>query len=128
LLLEGFFRSDDVVLDDVVAENDANLFAVDERLCEPERVCDAAFAFLVGVVNAVQVKILAIGEETKEVAGILPASDDDDVLDARIHQCLDGVENHRPVVNWQQMLIGDTRERVQARTSSARQDNTLHLY
>ena len=80
---------DDVVFDDVVAENDANLFPFDEGLGEPKRVGDAAFAFLVGVVNAMKIEILAVGKQAKEVAGILAAGDDDDVLDARIHQSLD---------------------------------------
>ena len=60
LFLEGLFRGDDVVFDNVVAQNHANLFALDERFGESERVGNAPFAFLIRVVNAMKVKVLAI--------------------------------------------------------------------
>ena len=55
-----------------------------------------------------------------------PAGDDHDVLDPRVHQRLDRVIDHRPVVDRQQMLVGDFREREQAAARAARQDDAFH--
>src|SRR5207237_10156060 len=52
-LLRKMIRgADDVVLDDVVAQNDADLLAFNERFSKTQRVRDSAFSFLVGVMNA----------------------------------------------------------------------------
>jgi hypothetical protein len=73
-----------------------------------------------------KIEVRAIREQAKKIAGILPSSYDNNVLDARIHERLDRIENHWPVENGQQMFIGDTRERVEARTLSASKDDALH--
>ena len=72
LFLEGFLGSDDVVLDDVIAKDDANLLAFDEGLGEPKRVRDAAFAFLISVMNAMQIEVLPIG--VTMMMSFMPAS------------------------------------------------------
>ena len=47
----GLCRLTDVLLDDVVAQHDADLLAVGEVLGERERVGNPSFAFLVCVVD-----------------------------------------------------------------------------
>ena len=58
----------DVLLDDVVAEHDADRLAVGEVLAEPERVGDAALALLVGVVQVLEPELAAVAEQPQEVA------------------------------------------------------------
>ncbi len=57
------------------------------------------FTFLVGVVDVLEAELLAVGEETQEVAGVASAGDDQNFLDTGIHERLDWIENHRPVVD-----------------------------
>src|SRR5262249_30541935 len=126
LPFKGLLGGDDVVLDDIIAQDNADFFALNKGFGEAERVGDAAFAFLVGVMDAVAVEILAGGEEPEEVAGILAAGDDDDVLDAGVDERLDRIKNHGPIVNRKKMLIGDTSQRIETRPFSASQNDTLH--
>src|SRR5262249_37607485 len=85
LIFEGFRGGDNIVLNDVVAQHDADFLAFDEGLSETQGVSDATLAFLVGVVDSVQIEILAVGKETQEIARVLSASNDDDVAEARVH-------------------------------------------
>ena len=126
LLAEAVGRLPDVALDDVVAQHDADLLAVGEMFGQRQSVGDAAFAFLVGVVDVLQAELLAVGQQAQEIAGIPAAGDDQDVLDAGVHQRLDRVVDHRPVVDRQQMLVGDLGEREQAASRSSGQDDTFH--
>src|SRR5690349_20969878 len=123
LFFESFLGGDDVVFDDVVAEDDADFFTFDKRFGKTKSIGDAAFAFLIGVMDAVEVEIFAVGEEAEEVAGILTAGDDDDVPDAGIHESLDGIENHGAIKNGQQMLVGDASERIETRAFSTSEDD-----
>ena len=50
----------DIAFDDVVAEHYADLLAVGEMFGQVESVRDAAFAFLVGVVNVLEAELLAV--------------------------------------------------------------------
>ena len=60
LPLEALSRLADVVLDDVVAQNNAQLVTVGEVLGQAQGIGDTAFAFLVGVVDVLEPKILAV--------------------------------------------------------------------
>ena len=60
---ETLGRRQNVSLDDVVAEHDADLVSVGEVFGERQSVRDAAFAFLVGVVDVFQPELFAVGEE-----------------------------------------------------------------
>ena len=56
--------------DDVVAQNHADLLAVSKVLGQGQGFGNAAFAFLVGVINVLQTELLAICQEAEEIAGI----------------------------------------------------------
>src|SRR5271157_1916938 len=113
LIFEGSSSFDNVVLDHIVTENNANLLTFNEGFGQTKSVCDASFALLVGVVNTVEMKILSIGEEAEEVTGILAASNDYNVLYTRVDQGLDRIEHHGTVVDGKKMLVRDPRERVE---------------
>ena len=63
--------------------------------------------FLVGVIDVFEAELFAVGEEAEEVAGIAASRDDEEIFDARFEESLDGVINHRLVIDGQQMFIGD---------------------
>ena len=116
----------DAALDDVVAQNHADLLAVGEVLGQRQGVGDAAFALLVGVVDMVQPELLAVGQQAQKIARIAAAGDDQDIANAGIHEGLDGVIDHRPVVNGQQVFVGDLGEREQPAAGSPGEYDTLH--
>ena len=70
--LEMLFRIDDVVLDDVIAKDDANLFAFHKRLGQTQGVGDAAFAFLVGVMDRCRPKFLPFESNRKKSPEFCP--------------------------------------------------------
>jgi hypothetical protein len=68
----------------------------------------------------------AVREELDHVADTLAAHDDHDLPDAHPGHCLDRVVDHRPVVDRQQMFVGDDRQRVEPGGGSAGEDDALH--
>ena len=107
LLAEGFRRAANALFDDVVTEDYADILAVREVFAKVEGVGDAAFAFLIGVGDVFESEVLAVGEEAEEIAGIFTSCHYHNVADPGVNQGLDGVVNHRLVVDRQQMFIGD---------------------
>ncbi len=126
LLAETVRRVPDIALDDVVAEDHADLVAVGEVLGQPQGVGDAAFAFLVGVVDVLEAELFAVGQQAQEIAGIAPAGDDQNVADAGIDQRLDRVIDHRLVIDRQQVLVGDFGKRKQTASRAASQNDAFH--
>jgi hypothetical protein len=117
----------DAVLDDVVAEHDDDAVVVGEMLGQAERLGDAALAFLVGVVELLEAERLPVAEQAEELARVLAARDDHDVVEPGVDERLDRVVDHRLVVDGQQVLVRDGRERAEARAQSAGQDDAFHL-
>src|SRR5437879_11336354 len=76
--------------------------------------------------NAVEAEFLAVGEQADEVAGVLTAGDNNYVANTRVHQRLDRVKNHRPVINGKQMFVGDARKGIKPRALTAGEHNTFH--
>ena len=116
----------DVVLDDVVPEDHADGFAVGEKFGQPQSLGDSALAFLVRVVHVLQAEILAVAQQPQEFAGVFPARHHQNVLDARIHQRLNGVIDHRLVIDGEQMLVRDLGERIQATAQAPCENDALH--
>jgi len=115
-----------VAFDDVVTEDDADLAAIGEVFGEFESIGDAAFAFLVAVAEGAQAQVLAVFEELEEVAGVFAAGHDHDFIDACVDEALDGVVDHGPVVDGQQVLVGDKREGAQTCAQTTGENDTLH--
>ncbi len=87
---------------------------------------DAPLALLIGVVQMPQAKVLAVAQEGQKIPGLAPAGDDHDLLNPGVDQGLDRVVDHRFVKNRQEVLVGDLRQRKEARAKSAGQDDALH--
>jgi len=54
------------------------------------------------------------------------AGDEHQLVDAGAHERLDGVGDHRAVVEGKQVLVRDPRERMQPRARAAREDDAFH--
>ena len=126
LRAETVGRRQDVALDDVVAQHHADLLPVGEVLGQRQGVGDTAFAFLVGVVDVFQAELFAVGEQTQKIAGIAPSGDDQNLSNPGIDESLNRVVDHRPVIDRQQMFVGDFGEREQAASRTTGQYDTLH--
>src|SRR5256714_1539153 len=85
----------DVLLDDVVAEDDADRLAVCERLAQGESRGDAALALLVCVVDVLEAEVAPVLEELEEVARWVSDRDDHDVFYPGVDERLHGVVDHR---------------------------------
>ncbi len=116
----------DISFYDVVAQDDADLLAIGEMFAETERVGDAAFAFLVGVVDMLQAEEFSVGEEAQEVAGVFASRDDHDIFDPGVDKRLDRVIDHGLIVDGKKMLVGDFCEGKKATARSACEDDTFH--
>ena len=114
-----------VAVEDVVAEHQGARLAGDELLADGERLHEAVRARLLGV-GEVHAVARAVPEQALEVGQVRRRGDDQDVPDARQHEGGQRVVDHGLVVDRQQLLAGDERERVQARARAAREDNSLH--
>ena len=69
---------------------------------------------------------MAVAEQAQEFPGVASPGDQQNVLDPRIHQRLNGVVDHRLVVHGQQMLVGDPCERIQPAAGSACEHDAFH--
>jgi hypothetical protein len=102
-------------LDDVVAEYHANRFARGKVFDETERFGNPALAFLVSVVEVLQAKRFAVSEQSQKIASRTASGDDHDVMNAGVDKGLNGVKDHRLVVDRQQMFVCDGGKRTQSR-------------
>ena len=114
-----------VAVEDVVAEHQGARLAGDEVLADGEGLRQAVGAGLLGVgeVNAVA---RAVPEQSLEVGQVRRRGDDQDVPDARQHEGAKRVVDHGLVVDRQQLLGGYERERVQAGSGPAGEDDAFH--
>ena len=95
-------------------------------LGERQRRGDATFALLVGVVQVLQPELRTVAEQPQEITGVVSAGDDQDLLDPGVDERPQRVKDHRPVVDRQQMLVGDPRQRIESRAEAAGENDPLH--
>lgn len=114
-----------VAVEDVVAEHQGARLAGDELLADGEGLRQAVGARLLGV-GEVHAVARAVPEQALEVGEVGRRGDDQDVADARQHECAERVVDHGLVVDRQQLLGGHERERVQARAGPAGEDDAFH--
>ena len=114
-----------VAVEDVVAEHQGARLAGDELLADGEGLRQAVGARLlcVGEPHAVA---RAVPEQALEVGQVGRRGDDKDVPDARQHEGGQRVVDHGLVVDRQQLLGGNERERVQAGAGPAGEDDAFH--
>ena len=114
-----------IAVEDVVAEHQRARLAGDELLADGERLRQAVRRGLLGV-GEVHAVARAVPEQALEVGEVRRRGDDQDVADARKHEGGQRVVDHGLVVDRQQLLGGHERERVQAGSGPAGEDDALH--
>ena len=126
LLLEVLDERPQRAAEDVVGEHHDDGLAADEALRQPERLRDPALLLLVGVEEPVDAVRVTVAEQAEELPRVRSAGDEHELRDARVHERLDGVRHHRPVVEREQVLVRDPRQRIEPRALAARQNHALH--
>lgn len=114
-----------VAVEDVVAEHQGARLAGDELLADGEGLRQAVGARLLGV-GEVHAVARAVPKQALEVGQVGRGGDDQDIPDARQHEGAKRVVDHGLVVDRQQLLAGDERERVQTRAGPAGEDDAFH--
>ena len=114
-----------VAVEDVVAEHQGARLAGDEVLADGEGLRQAVGARLLGV-GQVHAVARAVPEKALEVGEVGRRGDDQDVPDARQHEGAKRVVDHGLVVDRQQLLRRDERERVEASAGAPGEDNAFH--
>src|SRR5207247_11464617 len=79
----------------VISQNDADKVSLDKVFGKRQCRGDAAFAFLVGVVQVLQTKRLAIVQQLQELASVSHFCVDQDFCDFSVKQRLSLVVYHR---------------------------------
>ncbi|MCY1417889.1 hypothetical protein D9M71_334340 [compost metagenome] len=113
---------------DVVAQHQRRQVVADEVFTNQEGLCQAVWRGLHGV-GDVDAPLVAVAQQLLEAWGVLRGGNDQDVLDARQHQCGQRVVDHWFVVHRQQLLGNCQGRWMQAGTRPARQNDafTLHI-
>ena len=114
-----------VAVEDVVAQHQGARLAVNELLADGEGLRQAVGARLLGV-GQVHAVARAVPEKALEVGEVGRRGDDQDVPDARQHEGAKRVVDHGLVVDRQQLLRRDERERVEASAGAPGEDNAFH--
>ena len=109
LLDERIDAAPDGAAEDVVREQHDHALAADESLRQAQRLGDAARPILVRVQEALDAELLAVAEQAQELAGVGSPRDQHHLRDAALHERLDRVVDHGPVVDRQQVLVRDPR-------------------
>ena len=123
---EGVDHRLDRSLHDVVGQHHQHRVAVDESGRQPEGLGDAAGPVLVAVAEPVDAELVAVAQQPEELAGVGAPGDQHDLGDPGVHQRLDAPVDHRPVVDRQQVLVGDPGERMEPRAGPTGEDDALH--
>jgi hypothetical protein len=108
---EPFHHGSEWTLEDVVREQDAAAVAADEALSQPERLRNAARPLLVCVEEPLNPVLLSIAQQSKELPRVGAAGDQHQFREPGLHERLNGIRDHRAVVQRQQVLVRDARER-----------------
>ena len=114
-----------VSVEDVVAQHERARLTVNELLADGEGLRQAVGARLLGI-GEVHAVARAVPEQALEIGEVRRRGDDQDVPDARQHEGAKRVVDHGLVVDRQQLLGGHERERVQAGSGPAGEDDALH--
>ena len=92
---------------------------------QPDGVGDPERAALVAI-RQVEPEVGAVTEQLDDVADALAAHDDHHLADAHPGERRDRVVDHRPVVDRQQVLVGDDGEWEEPRRGPTGEDDALH--
>jgi len=73
-----------------------------------------------------EAELLAVSQELQEISGTVSSHHEHDLPDPGIDQCPDRIVDHGPIIDRQEMFVGDPRERVESYPEPAGQYDSLH--
>ena len=77
-------------------------------------------------VRELEPELRSVAEQLDDVANAPPAEHDHHLAHAHVAQCLEGIEDHRPIKDRQQVLVRDARQRVETHPAATGEDEALH--
>ena len=110
---------------DIVAQDQRGVLVPDEVGADGEGLRQPLRLGLHRILQ-VDAKGAAITQQPVELLAVVRGGDDQHVPDTGQHQRRQWVEDHRLVIDGQQLLAGGHRDRVQATTRTAGQDYAAH--
>ena len=126
LLAETIHRGGEGPAEEIVGQHHEGGLVADELRRKPERLGNPARPLLIGVEEAFDAELMAVGEKPEELAGMGPTGHDHDLGDPGLDEGLDPVADHGPVADRQQVLVGDPGEREQPAAGPAGEDDAPH--
>src|SRR5205085_10642975 len=111
-------------IEDVVAENEAARVVADEVAADEKCLRESARIGLRGVCE-IESPLRAVAEQTPKERLIVGSGDEEDVDDAGEHQRRQRVVDHRLVVDRQELLGYDGRDRVKAGSGASGEDDSF---
>ena len=121
----GQVRAEARAVEQVVAEDERALVAVEEPLAQDERLGESVGAVLDHVGDG-KSQVRPVAEQSAERVLVVGRRDEQDLAQAREHQRAQRVVDHRLVVDRQQLLGDRAGDRVKARAVAASQNDSLH--
>ena len=112
--------------EDVVAQDHADGIIICEVLRETESLGDSPLPLLVGVVQPSQPELFSVSQQPKKVTRVISTRHDEDVVDPRMNELVNGKVDHGPVEYRQKVLVGDTGHGQETATQSSGEYNALH--
>src|SRR5262249_35386399 len=103
--LEFFDCGLEIVFKDIVAEdNRKGIITINKTIGIGERIGNAAIIFVLNSIRKFHAVLFARTEKVYEISRIFPATNDQNFVDARSAQGLDRIQNHRFVIDRQEVL------------------------
>ena len=112
--------------EDVVRQQYHRAPATGKALGEGEGFGDASRLGLVGVEQPRDPELVAIAQQAQELPRMRATGDQHDLGHAGLDQRLDPVTDHRAVVDREQVLVRDLRQRVKPAAGTAGEDDPFH--
>lgn len=110
----------------VVAEHEAGAVVADEVAPDDEGLCQTVGRGLLGVFKA-DSEVGTVAEEAAESGEVVWGGDDEDFADTGLHQCGDGVVDHRFVEDRKHLLADAFGDRVETGAGTTGQHYAFHM-
>ena len=115
-----------VAVEDVVAQDHGAAVVADELLAQDEGLCQTVRGGL-NFILQMDAVLAAIAQQRLKAGRVGGGGDDQDILNARQHEGGQRVVDHGLIVDGQQLLAGDHRQRIKPGAGTAGQNNAFHI-
>ena len=114
-------------VEDIIPQNHGAAVVADKFLAQDERLCQTVRRGL-HLVGKADTKLAAVAQQPLKVRQILGRGDDQNIPDTRQHQRRERIINHGLIIDGQELLGCDHRQRIQPRSASSCKNDTFHRW